>query len=153
MSDTTANRTGALSDPFRNFNFRLTIANREDIYFTDCSGLSVRVHTIRYREGGLRQRVRALPGAVEYGDVVLRYGLTASNSDFFWTWLTATLEGRDDRRPVSIVALGHDGETEGRRWNLVRAFPSEWSGAAFDAMGRDVAIEQLRLSFDEITRG
>lgn len=152
MSGTTAGGAKP-QEPFRNYNFRLDIGDPAgEVYFTECSGLGIRVNTIRYRESGTNQIVRALPGAVEYSDVTLRYGL--SNSTALWDWLMATVGGRANiRRNVSLIVLQPDGQTEGLRWNLIDAFPSEWTGAAFDALGREAAIEQLRLSFNEIRRG
>lgn len=144
--------TGTRVDPFRNYNFRVDIGDPGgDLFFTECLGLAARVHTIRFREAG-SPVVRALPGAVEYADVTLRHGLTTSMA--VWNWLSGTIAGDPAaRRNVSIIVLQPDGQTEGLRWNLINAFPSEWSGASFDAMGREAAIVQLRLSFDEFRRG
>jgi phage tail-like protein len=44
------------------------------------------------------------------------------------------------------------GTAEVLRWNLDNAWPCEWSGVSFDALGREVAIEELKLSFDTLTR-
>jgi len=143
----------AITDPLRNYNFSISIGDPAgEAHFTECSGLGIKVHTIRYREAGARQLVRTLPGAVEYADITLRYGLT--NSLALWQWLMDTVTGNvaKARREVSIVVLNPDGVGEALRWNLHRAFPSEWSGAAFDSMGRGAAIEYLKLSFDEIVR-
>ena len=140
----------AVVDPFRNYNFKLEIRGISEAHFTECSGLGIRVNTIRYREGGSGQTVRTIPGAVEYADVTLRYGLTASRELF--DWMMRTAKGDIDRRNLSIVVLGTTGATEVTRWNLANAFPCEWVGVAFDAMGRDLAIEQLKLSFDTIER-
>jgi phage tail-like protein len=148
-----ANRTTAVADPYRNFNFRVSVQNREDIYFTECSGIGVRVQTIRYRESGSSpRRVLTLPGAVDYTDVVLRWGLSTATSDYFWAWLNDTLNGRDVRYNLTITALAYDGSTAGPHWNLRRALPKEWRAASFDALGHDVAVEELRLAYDEITR-
>ena len=145
-----AGAAAAPIDPLRNFQFRIEIAGVTAGHFTEVSGLGVRVQTIRHREGGDHQIVRALPGAVDYADVTLRYGLT-QNRDL-WTWMLATIEGRVERRNISIVMLGTDGATETVRWNLFAAWPAEWQGASLDAMGRDVAIETLKLSFDRLER-
>jgi phage tail-like protein len=142
-----------MTDPLRNYNFTVSIGDPGgEAHFTECSGLGIKVHTIRYREAGAKQLVRTLPGAVEYSDVTLRYGLT--NSLALWQWLMDTTSGNvaKARREVSIIVLNPDGVGEALRWNLHRAFPSEWVGAAFDAMGRSAAIEYLKLSFDEIVR-
>jgi phage tail-like protein len=142
---------GGLVDPYRNYNFKLDIRGVTEGHFTECSGLGVRVRTIRYREAGTGQVVRAIPGAVEYADVTLRYGLTQSRD--LWDWMMRAASGRVERRHVSIVVLDPDGATEALRWNLSNAFPCEWSCPAFEALGRDVAVETLRLAYDTLERG
>ena len=69
-----------------------------------------------------------------------------------WNWMQGTIQGRVERRNVSIMMLETDGTTESLRWNLFNAWPCEWQGAPLDALGRDVAVELLRLSFDQLER-
>ena len=141
---------GTPVDPYRNFNFRLEIRGVTEAHFTECSGLGIRVHTIRYREGGVGQVVRSIPGAVEYSEVTLRYGLTRSRD--LWDWFMRTVRGQVERRNISIVVLEPNGADEALRWNFVNAWPSEWRGAALDALGREAAIEELKLAFDTLER-
>jgi phage tail-like protein len=142
---------GTLVDPYRAYNFKLEIQGVTEGHFTECTGLAIKVDDIKYREGGINQVVRRLPGRVEYGDVTLRYGLTASAD--LWNWLMSTVQGKVQRRNVSVVMLDADGSTEALRWNLVNAWPSEWRGAQLDALGRQAAIEALTLVFETLERG
>lgn len=141
----------ATRHPFGSFNFKLVIQGVTEGHFTYCTGLGVRVQAIKYREGGASQIVRRLPGRVEYGDVTLRYGLTTSRD--LWQWLDAAAKGTVQRRNVSIVVLGADGVTEGVRFNLIDAWPASWTGAPLDAMGTDVAFEELTLVYEMLERG
>ena len=50
------------------------------------------------------------------------------------------------------MVLEPNGADEGLRWNLYNAFPCEWSCTPFDALGREAAIEQLKLAFDNLDR-
>src|SRR5689334_18730985 len=93
-------RVGAPVDPYRNYNFLLTIQDVAEARFTECHGLGMRIHPIRYRESGAGQIVRALPGPVEYAEVTLRYGLTASMD--LWNWLLQGARGTVQRRHVSV---------------------------------------------------
>jgi phage tail-like protein len=138
-------------DPNRNYNFKLEIQGVTEGHFTACSGLGVRVKPIRYREGGIGQVVRAIPGSVDFSDVTLKYGLTKSRD--LWDWLMKTVAGQVERRNVSIIVLEPNGADEGLRWNLLRAWPSEWRGAPLDAIGNHIAIEELTLAFDTLERG
>jgi phage tail-like protein len=143
-------KTGVQVDPYRSFNFKLEVKGLVEGHFTECSGLGIRVHPIRYREGGVGQIVRAIPGAVEYAEVVLRYGLTSSRD--LWDWFMKSVSGQVERRNVSVIMLEANNADEALRWNLVNAWPSEWRGATLDALGREAAIEELKLAYDSLDR-
>lgn len=151
MSDLSAARSGRGNvDPYRAYNFRLEIQGLTEGSFAEASGLEVRVASIRYREGGAGGTIRQVPGPVEYGDVVLRYGLTSSRQ--LWDWMMTVVTGNVERKNVSILMLDSDGVTEVVRWNLINAWPSEWRGAPLDALNKEVAIESLTLVFESLER-
>lgn len=140
---------GTWVDPYRAYNFKLVIQGVTEGHFVECSGLGARVEAIRYQEGG-STTVHRIPGPVDLGDIRLRYGLTASRE--LWDWFLAGLQGRVDRRNVSILMLGTDGITEVLRWDLINAWPSEWRGAPLDALAREVAIESVTLVYESLAR-
>lgn len=140
----------ALVDPYLNFNFRLDIGGVTEAAFFSVQGLAMRIHPIRFREAGTGQVVRALPGPVEYAEVTLRHGVTRSVG--MWQWINAIAKGRSERRNVSILLLEPDGTTEAIRWNLLNAWPCEWHGPTLDGLGRDIAIAELKLAYDELQR-
>jgi phage tail-like protein len=141
---------GVSTDPYRAYNFKLEIQGVTEGHFTECTNLGIKVEAIRYREGGTSQLVRRLPGPVEYGDITLRYGLTASTE--IWRWFLTGVKGKVERKNVSIVMLDSDGVSEAFRWNLVSAWPSAWRGAPLDAMAREAAIEEVTLVFESLDR-
>lgn len=137
------------TDPYRNYSFKLDAQLKEEAHFTACSGLNVRVTPIKYREAG-DHVVRHIPGPVEYASVTLSYGLTSSKE--LWEWMLGSIEGRVERKNVSILMLSTDTHSEVTRWNLENAWPSEWNGAPLDAMSKEIAIESLTLVFDKLSR-
>ena len=137
-------------DPYGAYNFKLVIQGVVEGHFTRCTGLGVKVEAIKYREGGTAQVVHRLPGRVEYADVTLFYGLTASKE--LWLWLESAMKGTVQRRNVSVVVLANDGTTEAVRFNLLNAWPSSWSGAPLDALSNEAAIEQLTLVYETLER-
>ena len=50
------------------------------------------------------------------------------------------------------LLLDTDGTTEAIRWNLLNAWPCEWHGPTLDGLGRDLAIAELKLAYDELQR-
>jgi phage tail-like protein len=141
---------GVFVDPFRAYNFKLSIGGVTEGHFVECSGLDVKIHPIRYREGGTQQVVHAIPGRVEYGDVTLRYGLTRSAE--LWQWFLTGVQGKVERRNVSILLLDADGVAESMRWDLMNAWPARWKGAVLDALTNEVAIETVTLVFETLQR-
>lgn len=140
---------GAFVDPYRSYNFRMEVGNQLAGYFTECSGLGARVEAIQWRAGDTGRRVHRLPGRLEYADVTLRYGLTASTH--LWDWFKAVMDGKSDRRHVSIILLDNQNQ-ETLRWNLYDAWPVEWQGAPLDALGKEVAVESMTLVFESLDR-
>jgi len=134
---------------YRNYNFLLRV-DKTEARFTECLGLGVRIEPIRYRESGNADVVRSLPGPVAYSEVILRYGLTDSLE--LWAWVKDTAAGSVVRKPVTIVQLANNGTEQRITWNLAGAWPCQWSGVPFDALGREAAIEELRLAFDHLER-
>lgn len=148
---TAAAGPGNRVDPYRAYGFKLEIQGVAEGHFTECSGLDVFVQVLQYREAGVSQVVRQIPGRVEYGAITLRYGVTSSRE--LWDWFTTVVRGTVERRNISIVLLAADGTTEAMRWNLVAAWPSRWRGVTLDAMSRELAIESLTIVFDTLDRG
>jgi phage tail-like protein len=137
-------------DIFRAYSFKLDIQGAPAAYFTEVSGLGVKVQAIDYRAGGDAPWVRRLPGWAKVDEVTLRYGLSRSNS--LWDWFNEALEGKVTRRDVSIILLGTDGVEEVSRWNLFRTWLSEWRAAHLDATAATAAIETMTLVADELKR-
>ncbi|HEY0752982.1 MAG TPA: phage tail protein [Ktedonobacteraceae bacterium] len=146
----TGAQPGVFIDPYRAYNFKLEIQGITEGHFTSCSGLGVKVQVIRYREGGTGQIVHCIPGPVEYADITLRYGLTASHE--IWDWLLTAVVGKVERKNVSILMLDSSGTSETMRWDLINAWPAEWRGAPLDALNREIAIETLTLVYETLHR-
>lgn len=139
---------GVVVDPFRAYNFKLIMQGVVQGHFTRVDGLGLKIARILYRPGGENSTVRAIPGQVEYTPVTLRYGLTDSTE--LLQWLFTAVNGRVERRNISVAMLDDAASTEVRRWNLIGAWPCEWAGAPLDALGNDLAIETLSLAYDRL---
>jgi len=140
----------AKTDPYRSYNFKLEIGGVAEGHFTECSGLSVKVESIAYREAGNHQVTHHIPGQVTYDPITLKYGVTDSRE--LWDWMMKAAEGDVQRRNVSILLLDSQGEREVMRWNLLDAWPSDWKGAALNTSDKNLAIETLTLVFDRLER-
>lgn len=83
-----------------------------------------------------------------FATVVLRRALTTSTA--LYEWRRRIVEGKNDRRDVTIRQLSAPGGKVVNAWRLVRAWPRRWSGPAFHAMSNDIAYEELELTFDDL---
>jgi phage tail-like protein len=83
-----------------------------------------------------------------FASVVLKRALTKSTK--LYDWRRLIVDGKDDRRDVTIRQLSAPGGTIVNSWRLVGALPCRWSGPAFDAMSSDIAYEELELTFDDM---
>ncbi|MGV8849712.1 MAG: phage tail protein [Propionibacteriaceae bacterium] len=138
------------TDPYGAFNFKISAGGQLFGHFTECSGISIDVATVEYREGGQAAVVHQVPTITTYHDITLRYGLTESTQ--LWTWFLATAQGRVDRRNVSIVLLDAAGSTPVLQWDLIGAFPKRWVGPELRASARAVAVEEIVLAYDSLGR-
>ena len=102
----TGAQPGTFIDPFRAYNFKLEIQGVTAGHFTEVTGFDISVQAIPYREAGVGQVVRQIPGQVEYGAITLRYGLTSSRE--LWDWFMSSVKGKVERRNVSIVMVGRN---------------------------------------------
>ena len=141
---------GVALDPYRNYNFKVSIPGFAEAHFKECSNLGIKVDVIAYREAGASAVVRWIPGRTEYEPVTLSYGLTASKD--LWEWVLTGVKGTVQRKRLTIIMLDADGQTEHLRWNLNNAWVSEWRGAPLDAMGQEIAIERITVVFETLDR-
>jgi len=136
-------------DPYRGFNFLVEIDGITQAGFQECSGLDSDTAVVEYREGADPSHTRKLSGLNSFSAITLKRGVT--DSDELWRWRLTAVEGRTERRNGSIVLLDERG-TEKIRWNFTNAWPSKWSGPAFNATGNSVAVETLEITHEEIAR-
>jgi phage tail-like protein len=142
--------TGAVVDPYRNYNFMVEIDGIAQGTFMECTGLDATTETIEYREGGDNLTVRKLPGKTAYGDITLKWGVTASME--LWTWRKQVIQGQFQRKNGSVVLFDLTNSAEVARWNFVRGWPNKWEGPHLDAKGKDVGIETLTIAHEGVER-
>lgn len=146
----TAGGVGTRRDPYSGLRFRVELEGLQVGGFSEVSGLEAAVEVTTYREGGENTFEHRLPGPVSYpSNVTLRRGLADGTE--FWDWLTQVSLGVVQRRNLTILLLGDDGEPV-LLWDCRRAFPVRWRGPDLDASGSATAFETIELTHHGITR-
>jgi phage tail-like protein len=141
--------TGTRTDPYRGFNFMVEIDGITQAGFQECGGLDASTDPVDYREGTDPNHVRKLTGLNKYVPVTLKRGIT--DSDELWKWRQTVIDGKTERRNGSIILLDEAG-AEKLRWNFVGAWPSKWTGPAFNSTNNAVAIEALEITHEELKK-
>lgn len=142
---------GRPNDPYRSYNFLVEIDGITRAAFRECSGLDTSQSPIEYREGGDPLTVRKLPGLNSYSAITLSRGITADPPELY-SWRRQAEVGNVQRVNGSIVLLNDQG-AEVMRWNFREAWPSKWTGPSFNATSSEVAIEQLEIAHEGVTKG
>lgn len=136
--------------PYRGFNFKVEIDGISEAGFQECSGLDVTTDPVEYREGTDPNHVRHLTGLNKYSPITLKRGISDSSS--LWNWRQKVIDGKTERKNVSIVLLNEAGD-EKLRWNLTKAWPSKWTAPTFNSTSNEVAIESVEIVYDEMKKG
>lgn len=132
----------ARKDPYRNYKFIVEIDGIAQAGFLECSGLESETEIIDYREGTDSNTIRQLPGLTVCKNIVLKRGLTDSRE--LSNWRKGVVSGDLERKDGSIILLD-DKRHEVARWRFTAGWPSKWTGPELNALGSDVAIEELEI--------
>jgi phage tail-like protein len=136
-------------DPYRSYNFKVEIDGIIQAGFQEAGGLDSSTDPIDYREGTDPNHVRKLTGLNKVSPITLKRGITDSTE--LWVWRQTVVNGKAERRNVSIVLLDDTG-MEKLRWNVRNAWPSKWTGPAFNASTAGIAVESLELTHEELEK-
>lgn len=144
-------QTGARVDPYVNYNFLVEIDGIIRAGFQEVGGLDSSIEIVEHREGGDNTTVRKLPAMAKYSNLTLKWGVTDDAQ--LWDWHQKWVAGDPavGRKNGSVILLDRQGK-EKARWNFFSAWPAKWTGPAFNAEGKDVAIESLELAHEGIKR-
>ena len=135
-------------DPVGNYNFRVEIEGVTQGAFKAVEGLDSITDVIEYQDGDdltLRKR----PGRTRYSNIVLKRGFV--NSDEFWRWRKAVIDGTVDRKSGSVILLD-DAGGEVIRYNFYEGWPCAWKGFDLDGRGADSTVEEIEIAVERMER-
>jgi phage tail-like protein len=107
-------------------------------------GLQHEHEVVEYNDGDdITTRFR--PGRKKPGSVKITRDF-AANKEFF-NWRKTVLDGKVDRKSVSIILLSDSGE-EAMRYNLFECWPKKYTGPALNARNSAHATESIEIAFE-----
>lgn len=141
---------GIRNDPYLSARFLVEIEGILVAGFQEVTGMQVETETEDYREGGVNEYVHRLAGPTKYPqNLVLKKGLTDMES--LWRWHQDVVRGKIERRNATILLLDRAG-LPAMWWDVTGALPVRWSGPEFRAEQGAVAVEQLELVHQGISK-
>jgi phage tail-like protein len=150
--------------PFTAFRFSVTIIIPDhpdplcSASFAECDGLEMNMDVKTIREGGNNAAQVRLFGAVNYGTLTLKRGMTA-NFDL-WDWFESLYDAAEPNQPpkpitrgdVRITVFAADGMTANVKFFLERCLPLKLKAPSLNAKDGIVAIEELQLAYEWLSR-
>jgi phage tail-like protein len=144
--------------PFTAFRFAVAIrvegkaAPLCNASFAECDGLEMTMDVKTIREGGNNAAQVRLYGAVNYGTLTLKRGMT-SNFDL-WDWFESIYEAGKPvtRADVTVSLFTPDGTKENAGFFLERCLPLKLKAPALNAKDGIVAIEEMQLAYEWLSR-
>jgi phage tail-like protein len=141
--------------PFTNFNFAVEIkrdgsANSlVNAAFSDCDGLEMSMEVKTIREGGANNRQIRLNGAVSFGQLTLKRGMTDNFE--LWKWFEDSVTDPRLRASANVVLFAPDGSTVRARFELSRCVPIKLKAPTMSAKDGQIAVEELQVAYETLS--
>jgi len=135
--------------PFTRYRYKVEVDGGQ-AGFSEVTGFDANIDVVEYREGNAAvPTVQKLPGLRKYGNITLKWGLT--DSQVMYNWIKDSLLKNVTRKDVAITLMNEDGE-DVATWKIIQAWPIKYTAPEFNATSSEVAIEQLELAHEGMTR-
>ncbi|MCX9025960.1 MAG: phage tail protein [Candidatus Methanoperedens sp.] len=143
--------TGARTDPYRNFRFKVEIDGIQTASFAEATIPDTTTDSVDYREGTDLPFQKKLSGLTKFGNITLKKGLTDSVEIYQWRKSVEDTGAIKARKNISLVLIDEEGNDKAR-WDIIEAWPTKYSPSGFSAKANEVVIETLELVHEGIKR-
>jgi phage tail-like protein len=140
--------------PYAQFNFLVDLGTGAtegaQAGFQECGPIGLSVDVIEYRNGNEKgNEVRKLTGLARVSDVTLKRGIIGSLE--LYRWLDQIRNGdQAGYRNVTVQLLNEDHTAVVLTWKLNRARIIKHVSGPLNALGCDVAMEELTLAYERL---
>jgi phage tail-like protein len=118
--------------------------------FSEVTGFDASIDVIEYREGNMSPPTPIkLPGIRKYSNITLKWGVTDSKA--MYDWMSPSFE-KDVKRATVSIDLKNEEDAVVAGWQIVNAWAAKYTAPEFNATSSEVAIEQLELAHEGLTR-
>lgn len=133
--------------PLGAFGFTVDFCDGEDqatSYFQEVTGLSVKIETEDFHEGGVNSTTHKIIKHASCGNVTFKRGLTDNR---FLDWVNQVLSGNIVRKDIIVSVLSDDGSV-GLSYKLLHTVPVKWEGPNLNVMQDAIATESLEIAVE-----
>jgi phage tail-like protein len=142
-----------MPDLLTTFSFHVEFDGVDVGAYKEATGVESETEVIEYKEATKEGKmiIRKVPGAMKWSDITLKKRI--DNSTDLWEWRKEVEQGDIDsaRRNGSIV-LYDSTHAEVARWNFEAGWPSKWKGADLNAGEDQIAVEEITITHEGLTR-
>lgn len=123
--------------------------DKQDLRFTEVSGLDIEIEMIEYRDGYNPEYSKVkMPGMVKYTNVILKRGMFQGLGTFN-AWYDTIVLNKVERRTVTVKLLNEEHQPV-VTWRLDNAWPVKIQSTDLKGDGNEVAIETMELAHEGI---
>lgn len=140
-------------DPAVSFHFSLEVQGQITGYFTSVDGIGSEHEVVDHKVTDDNQKpiMMKIPGRLTWGEITLKRGIT-DNRDV-WDWRKMVEDGQVEQARSSGSVIMYDQEgTPVAQWDFVRAWPSKVSGPGISSENSEIAVEEMTVVHEGITR-
>ena len=140
--------------PYVQFNFLVDLGDGNTAGptagFQEISGLSMEVTVAEYRNGNSKENnVIKITGLNKCTDVTMKRGVIGSLN--LYQWLDQIRNGDQAAlRTVTVQLQSEDHASVVQTWKLLRARIIKHTSGPFNALGTDVAMEEMVLAYERL---
>ena len=140
--------------PYTQFNFLVDLGDGNSdgprAGFQEICGLGMEVAVAEYRNGNSKENdVVKITGLSKTTDVTLKRGIIGSLD--LYQWLDQVRNGDQGAlRTVTVRLQSEDHATVVQTWKLLRARIVKFTSGPLNAMGTDVAMEEMVLAYERL---
>jgi phage tail-like protein len=141
-----------LISPYFKVSINGALDGKVEAYFKECSAIGSENPVISTQvDRGAKKMTQKQPGLTKYNDVTLKRGVTEDLG--FWTWRQQIIDGQVNKaRASGTISLYNQMDTLVASWNFKEAWPSKITGPSFNATGNEIAVEEVTIVFESMTR-
>lgn len=137
-----------------NFHFSLQVKGIINGYFTDAYNMGSETEVVSSKVSG--QTVKRNPGKLKISEITLRRGLTSNQDLVNWRKMVTSGNSNGARKDGVLILLDNK-SSEVARWNLLKAWPSEYTcppaeKASTTGSAAPLRFEVIKLTVEGIER-